>query len=156
MSDTALFQTRTEIQNATCLFHSNRHTEKNHTLQAFFHQGLQERFELVDTPSLLPRQSCNFLFSVGVVGDEDGVDKHRLCEVPSVGLPCSEGRMMDTAVEDGAVGMKCELVPAWSLHGRTISGEGAPGSGLFAGVTYLEKSDEEASGEAAGEKMGEG
>lgn len=55
--------------------------------------------------------------------------------------------MMDTAVEDGAVGMECELVQAWSLHGRTISGEGAPESGLFAGVTCLEKSDEETSGD---------
>lgn len=60
---------------------------------------------------------------------------------------------MDTAVEDGAVRLECELALAWGLYGPTISGEVAPGSGLCADVTYLDKSDEEVSGEAAGEKI---
>lgn len=93
------------------------------------------------------------MFSVRVVGDEDGVDKYRFCEVLFVGLLCFESRMMDIVVEDGVVWLECEFVLVWGLYGFMIFGEVVFGSGLCVDVIYLDKSDEEVSGEVVGEKI---
>ena len=64
----------------THLLHLHWDAKENHPLQPLFYQRSQEPLKLVDSPSLLSGQGRNNLLAIGIVGDEDRVDEHRLGE----------------------------------------------------------------------------
>jgi hypothetical protein len=78
-----------------------RHPKEDHALQTLLHEGPEEPFQLVDAPAALAGKGRDELGGVWVVGDEDGVHQHGLCEV-AAGLPRPGERVGVAALEDGA------------------------------------------------------
>lgn len=60
-----------------------RHSKENDAFQSLLHQWSKERLELVDTPPTLTRQSRDHDAGFRVIGDEDRVHEHGLCELPT-------------------------------------------------------------------------
>lgn len=60
--------------------------EEDHASEALLDEGPEEFLEAVDAPATLAREGGDVDAGVGVVGDEDGIHEHGLCEM-ATGLP---------------------------------------------------------------------
>ena len=77
-----LFSTRgmNRTEGETDLVAVQRDTEEDDAPEALLHEGLEELLELVHAPPALAGEGGDLDARVGVVGDEDGVHEHGLCE----------------------------------------------------------------------------
>ena len=57
-----------------------RDTEEDDAPKALLHEGLEELLELVHAPPALARETGDLDARIRLVGDEDGVHEHGLCE----------------------------------------------------------------------------
>lgn len=77
-----LFSTRgiNTTEGETDLVAVQRDTEEDDAPEALLHEGLEELLELVHAPPALARKTGDLDARIRLVGDEDGVHEHGLCE----------------------------------------------------------------------------